>query len=337
MRKLLPLISLIAMAGCRTTPMKTHEIPVIKLTKIQELHLEKPLDKGRPAFISAASGLSKVDDTFYTVSDDEMSLFSFKEGDKYMKVHPLIKKSLSAANIERKKEKADFESFVHLDETQWPPMGAMLAWPSGSTPKRTVAVILAFKSPTEFEAPREINIMPLAMKLTEHATELNIEGIMIQENNVLLFQRGNSLRSKSGIFELPLAQFISALKTGDWEMKTKFRKVKVGELSGVKLTLADGVSTGHGLLAIATAEDTVSTYADGKVYGTVLLRVTANESQILAHFEPVVKLEGMTVIEDTADGVTLMFVDDADDPKKPSSLYKASITKELLNVLNPIE
>lgn len=334
MKKQILMLGLIAIAGCRTTHMN-HEVPVIKLTKIQELKLEKPLDKGRPAFISAASGLSKVGDTLYTISDDENSLFSFKVGDKFIKVHPLMKKSLAANNVDRKKEKADFEAFLHLDEKQWPPMGAIVAWPSGSTPKRTTAVILAHKSSTEFHSPKEVSMMPLALLLTQQATELNIEGIMIQDKKVLMFQRGNSLKSKSGIFEIPLNDFIASLKSGEWEVKIRFNKIKVGELSGVKLTLSDGVWTSHGLLAIATAEDTISTYADGQVYGTVLLRVSANDSQILAHFDPIVKLEGMTIAEDTADGVTLMFVDDADDPKKASSLYKASLSKKQLTVLDP--
>lgn len=329
MKKNLLLLPIFLLAGCATAKMKP-VIPAIKLEKVQELLLAKPIEAGRGAFISAASGLSKVDDTYYTISDDEMSLFSFKIGDKALKATALMNKKLPADNAERKKLKADFEAFVQLDKKQWPPFGAMVGWPSGSTPDRTTAVVLPFKSKTEFGKPTEVNIMPLALLLTQDATELNIEGIMIQEKKVLLFQRGNSTKSKSGIFELKLADFIEGLKTGKWGGKIGFNKIKVGELNGVKLTLSDGVWTKHGLLAIATAEDTVSTYADGTVYGTVLLRVSENESEILARFEPIVKLEGMTVGEETADGITLMFVDDADDPKKPSSLWKVSLTNDQL-------
>lgn len=329
MKKNFLLLPILLIAGCATPKMKP-TIPAIQLEKVQELLLSKPIDKGRGAFISAASGLSKIGDTYYVISDDEVSLFSFKIGDKNVEATSLMNRKLPADNAERKKLKADFESFVQLDEKQWPPHGAMVGWPSGSTPNRTIAVVLPFKSKTTFGTPKEVNIMPLALLLTQHATELNIEGIMIQEKKVLLFQRGNSTKSKSGIFELKLADFIEGLKTEKWDGKIGFNKIKVGELNGVKLTLADGVWTKHGLLAIATAEDTVSTYADGMVYGTVLLRVSENESEILARFEPILKLEGMTVAEETDKGITLMFVDDADDPKKPSSLWKVSLTNDQL-------
>lgn len=312
--------------------MNSQNLPVLKLEKIQELNLANPVEKGRPSFISAASGLSKHGDRYFTISDDELSLFSFKIGEKTMNRHVLIDKALPADPADRKKRKADFESVLQLDKKQWPPMGAMVAWPSGSKASRTTAVVLPFKSETEFGKPIEINIMPLALLLTQQARELNIENIMIQDQRVLLFQRGNSEKSKSGIFEIKLADFIDHLKSGKWDIKVKFEKIKVGSLNGVKLTICDGVWTQHGLLAIATAEDTVSTYDDGMVHGTVLLRISENKPQILARFEPLVKLEGMTVAEESEKGITLMFVDDADDPKKASSLYQAKLTSDQLTV-----
>lgn len=297
-------------------------IPVIKLEKVQDLLLDKPIDEGRGAFISAASGLSKIDQTYFIVSDDEMSLFSLNLGDKALKVYPLISKSLPVETSKRKKLKADFESIVQLDKKQWPPFGAMVAWPSGSTPVRTVAVVLPFKSRIEFDAPKEVNIMPLVLLLAKDATELNIEGVMIQETKVLLLQRGNSAESKNGFFELQLADFLSVLRTGRWKGEIAFNRINLGELNGVKLTLSDGVWTQRGLLVIAVAEETASTYSDGAVHGTVLLQFWENKFEIVGRFEPVLKLEGMIVDDETSKGITLMFVDDADDPTKASSLWK---------------
>ena len=49
----------------------------LSLQRLRELDLEAPSEPGRPAFVSAASGLVCVGNYLYVVADDELSLGVF--------------------------------------------------------------------------------------------------------------------------------------------------------------------------------------------------------------------------------------------------------------------
>lgn len=312
-------------------------IKTFKLEKVRELNLKKSLEQGRGAFVSAGSGLVKKGEELFVAADDETALFSFKVSDKEVAVASQMMPPLSADRNTRAKTKPDFEALVDLDKEHWPPHGALIAWPSSSGVQRMKAVVVPFKTERELSNPIEVNILPLAYMMTQEfkqeAKELNIEGLMVRDGKIFFFQRGNSGKGKSGIFEMSLANWLKGMKSNDWSGKIKFSKIKVGKLNGVDLTLADGIWTEQGLLALASAEDTVSAFADGKVYGTVLLRITGDKARILGKFDPIVKLEGIAVELENKEFTQLLFVDDADDPQKPSSLYRVKLTTDQLTDL----
>lgn len=312
-------------------------IQTFQLEKVRELNLKKSLEEGRGSFVSAGSGLVKKGDELFVAADDETALFSFKIADKEVNVASQMMPPLPADRNARAKTKPDFEALMHLDKEQWSPQGALVAWPSSSGVQRMKAIVLPFKADGGFEKPIEVNILPLAYMMTQEfkqdAKELNIEGLMARDGKIFFFQRGNSGKGKSGMFEMSLANWLKGMKNNEWGGKIKFSKIKVGKLNGVDLTLADGIWTEQGLLALASAEDTVSAFADGKVYGTVLLRITGNKAQILGKFDPIVKLEGIAIESENKDSLQLLFVDDADDPQKASSLYRVKLTTEELTHL----
>lgn len=306
--------------------------PKIHLEKVRELTLQAPLQEGRKAWVSAASGLVKKGNTFYVVADDENAIFSFGADKQPLKVHPLSDEKLPAVNNLRKKLKPDFEALAELTPSQWPPHGALLAWPSGSTPQRNQAVALPFAKDSDFGKPVPLNVKNVFKKLKKQAKNINVEGLIVKNDKLLMYQRGNSISGKSGLFELPLkeglgkpdAKKVKAAKAG-------FTEIKLGHLQAVSLTLAEGLETPHGHIAIATAEDTDSTYDDGNILGTVLLRITeGGEAKIIGRFSSAVKLEGMVLGESTKDTLAIYFVDDTDDPNKASSLYRAKIPLALL-------
>ena len=83
-------VSLTAAAQKKKDMKKDLNVPVIKLEHVRDLTLEKPLQDGRGAFVSAASGLVKIKDTFYIAADDETSLFSFDLKSKHLTPHGFI-------------------------------------------------------------------------------------------------------------------------------------------------------------------------------------------------------------------------------------------------------
>lgn len=323
--------------GCASPKKKVDQsqAPIIQMEAVRELTLAKPLQAGRKAHVSAASGLVKVSDRFYVVSDDELSIFTFTEKDQHLTSVSMLKGILSNDNADRKDTKADFESLALLSKKEWEPNGALVAWPSASTPKRAQAVVFPFDKNQKLGKPIVSNILPLAYELQSQTKELNMEGILFRDKKVFLFQRGNSEKGKNGFAEMPLADWVTGMKTGEWKNKVKFESVKLGKLSGVDITFSDVIWTNYGLLALGSAEDTNSSFADGKVYGTVLARIVEDKAEIIGRFEPLAKLEGIYA-EESAEGLNIYLVEDADDPAKPSRLFKAKLSSAQLNTMkNP--
>lgn len=310
---------------------KSESIETLNLEVVRDLKLSPDTKSKTQDFISAASGLIKVNDRFYVVSDTDSFLFSFNEAEPTLSSFKLL--DLVVTDKEKKKvEKADFESLTPLSPKQWPPYGAIVAWPSASNPKRMKAVTVPFNKDGQLDKPIVSDILPLAYRILPHAKEMNIEGILVDETKVFFFQRGNSKKSKNGIAEISLTDFIKGLKTSDWSGKLKFENVKLGTFNGVKLGFADATYTPYGLLALATAEDTESAVGDGHIHGTVLVRVVGKKSEILGKFEPRTKLEGFSV-QETADGLELYLVEDADSSEKPSRLFRTKLSKAQLETI----
>lgn len=326
------LLSLTAHAQKKKNMKESLHLPALKIEQIRELTLAKPLSEGRKPYISAASGIAKSGDTFFVVADDENHLFSFTLKDPHLTPHVLLEGTLPADAKKRKDEKPDFEALTLLTPEQWPPYGALLAWPSASTVQRMKAAVVPFDKNGKLEAAEKSDILPLAYRLQPDSKELNIEGAVVNDGKIFLFQRGNSKKGKNGIFEMSLTAWNNGMKKAEWDGKLKFESVKMGTLSGVDLTFTDAALTKYGLLVLASAEDTESTFADGQVYGSVLARIVGNKAEVLAKFDPITKLEGLTA-EETAEGLILWLVDDADSHEQPGKLYKVTVPASILHAV----
>lgn len=317
--------------SCASTKDKTVNAPVIKLEKVRDLTLSKPLTADSKPYISAASGLIKKGNEFFLVSDNERHIFSLNPVEPHLKAFEILKVKASKEKTDKKVDKPDFESLAWLTPAEWPPYGAIVAWPSASTPQRMKAVLAPFYMDGSFGKPIESDILPLAYRLQSDAKELNMEGILIRDGKVFFFQRGNAPKSKNGIAEMSLANWTRGMKNGDWSGKVKFDSIKLGSMSGVDLTFSDADWTSYGLIALATAEDSGSAVTNGTTYGTVLVRIVEGKSQILAKFDQTVKLEGI-VAEETPQGLELYLVDDSDGDTA-SQLFKARIPEADLRAI----
>jgi hypothetical protein len=310
------------------------DVKRLHVESLGALTLEKPLEAGRPSHISAASGIVELNGKFYVNADDETALFSWKMGDKTATPFILDKKELGADPVARKRIKPDYESLLHLDEKNWPPYGALLAWPSASTDQRYEASIATFNKNGNLEGVTKVNIQNLAKTLGREVKKLNLEGITLNSGKIYLFNRGNGKEKglKSGYFEMAFADFLKGLKGEGWPSSVTFQKVKIGKLKGVKLTLADGLWTKFGFIGLAPAEDSDTVVADGKVTGTVLVRINGKKGEVIGQFDLDKKFEGFLTREKD-EGLEILLVDDADDPKIPSGIYRAQLTKKDLDSL----
>jgi hypothetical protein len=73
----------------------------LRLRKLRDLDLAEPPEAGRPAFLSAASGLVKCGGGFYVVADDELHLGRFTAGASQPGTPPRPGFASSASRISR--------------------------------------------------------------------------------------------------------------------------------------------------------------------------------------------------------------------------------------------
>ncbi|MEK6774998.1 MAG: hypothetical protein AABY64_13740 [Bdellovibrionota bacterium] len=288
-----------------------------KLKVERELLLEKPLSAGRPAYVTAASGIVKKGDRFFVIADDEYFLFSFRESEKFLTSYRLMDGELPVDPKERKKMKPDFEALLLLNESDYPPFGALVAWPSASTKRRMTGVLIPMTAKGEPDKPQVFDISALEKKLKIHVKDLNFEGIFIKDQKLQLLHRGSGKIMVNGIFKMNFAEWLKAIRSGNWDMNIEFEKLGLEKLAGVDLSFTDAVIGSTGPMALATAEGNKNSFVDGKVHGSVLFRLEQGKAVLITEFEPITKLEGIVL-----DGKSAFLVDDADDVSKPSRLYK---------------
>jgi len=260
----------------------------------------KPIYTFQDPYIAAASGLVQKDGNFYVVSDDELSLVNFTLGSKG-EVIRIFEGTLPDDHKARKKQKPDLESLVMLTD------GSVLCVPSGSKPNRIRGAIVHPDKNVE-----ELSFGNIFGELLRRFPELNIEGAVLYQDMIRLFQRGNGKRHQNAVIDLKLSDFLS-----DQFTSLNVIDVKLGTLNAIPLSFTDA-SFSQGLFwFLAVSENSESTYLDGEFSGAIIGALDL-EGNILFQEEIDIpeKPEGLVVNEKE-----VFIVTDADDRTKPSKLY----------------
>lgn len=249
--------------------------------------------------VSAASGLLRIGEDFYTVSDDELKLYKITRHQK-IESYQLIAGHLPNEHKERKKQKPDFES-LYFDQNK------VFAMPSLSKPNRVKAATFDVKS-------LDVEVKDLSKfyeKASQMVEDLNIEGSALVQNELWLFQRGNGEKGLNGILKV---------KPENMSIIT-FQKIDLGKMKNQNLGFTDVVLKGNHIYFLAVVETTKSTYDDGKYLGAMLGKMDLsgkilNTIEVKSEFKP----EGL-VIESNE----IFIVTDADNREITSRLYKGMI------------
>ena len=286
------------------------------LTHIRELTVDAVLPSGH-AFLSAASGMVVQGSALYVVADDAHCLAVFDlDGTAPGQLIPLIAGDLPADAARRKKVKPDFEILLALPC----PMGTrLLALGSGSTAQRMRGAIIDLPGHGAPADVRLIDLKPLFAALAPLVPEINLEGAVLRQDQLLLFNRGNMEHPGSQIVEVPLDAVLAERPVP----ATLRAELNLPMLEGVPLTVTDAcqLDNGHILLS-AVAEATADSYADGALLGAAIVELDA-EFQVCSvqPLEPPLKVEGLAARTEP-DGVQLLCVTDADDPERASGLWR---------------
>lgn len=258
--------------------------------------------------IGAASGIVYHNDSLFIVSDNSGYLFEQRLDSNQLIKHPLVQNA--SVTIE-KKYKPDFESITLKDNK-------LHVFGSGSTQNRNRHVVFDLDT----NKSTENDFTEIYKKLKTQATisddDLNIEGALYHNDNLHLFQRGNGINAHNGIFVL------------DSNETAKYHRVKLPKIKHVETSFTDAILFENKIYFLAAAEDTVSTYDDGEVLGTIMGIMNLNTFEIEKTIQLTSKhkLEGLTVFEKDKTGVTFLLCEDNDTEDLNATIYKFKLPTE---------
>jgi hypothetical protein len=304
---------------------------MIRVEPLRTLTLRQPSRAGRPAHVSAASGLVRAGGHFYVVADDENHLGIFPaSGTPPGSLVRILAGQLPLGAKARKRKKADLESVVCLPPFRGREHGALLLLGSGSKRKRCSGVLLGLDARGQLDGTAiEIDLAPLYGKLDDRIGSLNIEGAVALGEELVLLQRGNKGACLNARVRLRLVDAIASLAERSRlgiELLVGLDEVDLGKVGAVPLGFSDGSALPDGRMVFtAIAEDTSDSYLDGACHGAAVGVLDRNgRLERLEMIDPCYKVEGVEASLESG-AIRLFLVTDADDAHIAASLLRGSL------------
>ncbi|HXH30672.1 MAG TPA: hypothetical protein VNJ01_07650 [Bacteriovoracaceae bacterium] len=251
------------------------------------------------------------------VADDDLHLWVYDRNWNNVGIHPLLPGTLPPCNPERKAAKPDFEAMAYHSGYLW-------IFSSGSKKHRISGASVLLDGSGAYVSHAPFDLKNLYGGLSKFIPELNIEGAVISEDELILFQRGNGESCLSGLVYLDLETFCQDMEKShaiSFAAFKRFELITVGAVNDVPYSLTDAVLHRGNLYFLAVAEATVSVVDDGKFMGAVLGKITSGADPQLTVLDMPSKPEGICF---TAEDHFLLVTDD-DDETRYSCVYAGSI------------
>jgi hypothetical protein len=260
------------------------------------------------AGIGSASGLLYQNDKLYIISDNSNYLYEYKMSEE--KLNKIALTENPKENIP-KKEKPDFEAISHKGNE-------IIILGSGSTENRNK--VIQYKSSSKKVKEKDFTEMYKLIKSQLSITdeELNIEGLIITEETIYFFQRGNGESGKNGIiFSEDVAQ----------SPKFKFIPFDLPKIKNVAPTFTDAILVDDKIYFLAAAEDTNSTYLDGEVLGSIIGQIDFKTLKLEKTIQITEKnkFEGLTLYKKTETSLEFLLCEDNDTDVLETDIYKLNI------------
>lgn len=300
------------------------------MSEPSEINFKKLLDlqfsnAGEVFSIHAASGLVKIKEFYYVISDDEKSLFKFSLDGLFESI-VLQGGTLPHDPVERKKVKPDWEALAYFSSELG--IEGILVIPSGSKSNRQTGFFVHLGEDGQISRVQEIDFSALYEKLQSDLEELNIEGGVISGAKFKLLQRGNGKLGKNAIIDLDLKKLIECLVSVRClpdNLVLGINFVDLGKLGAVPLGFTDGFVIDECFYFLAVAENTDSTYEDGQFMGAVLGKMKSDRNVGASwRINCTEKPEGLWM-EKSEGKYKIFLVTDADSRENPSSLFVSDL------------
>ena len=284
-----------------------------------------------PPHVRAASAMRRLGSRLVIVQDDVNVLALHREGGRAGAVLlPAGEGGHRAFGDARgnKHAKMDLEACAAL------PDGRLVAFGSGSTPRRERLVVLGPAGMPRVVEAGDLYAM-LRRDVAFAGSQLNVEGAVVADDALTLFQRGNGapvagMVPVDATGELPLAEFTRWLDGAPTLPRLQnVNQYDLGEASGVPFSFTDAALAPDGRMAfLACAEASPDAYRDGPVHGCRVGFITSGRARMteIRHTDgsPVsLKLEGLEPWPDEPG--TFHVVADRDDPDEPAILGRLTV------------
>ena len=258
--------------------------------------------------IGSASGLIYKDNSLFIISDNSSFLYEYNILENQLSKIKLLENSQE--NI-RKKDKFDFES-ITLKKNKIHILG------SGSTSKREKRITYNLETAAIAEKSLSKLYQNLKQTVSISDEELNIEGTIFYNESWLLFQRGNGVNSKNGIFKT------KSLKT---EFHTAFIPIQLPKINHIETSFTDAIFADEKIYFLAAAENTTSTYDDGEIFGSILGRMNSEtfEIEFTQRISDAHKFEGLTFYKKTETEIQFLICEDNDSNVLETNIFKLSV------------
>lgn len=264
--------------------------------------------------IGAASGLVYQDDALFLVSDNSAYLYQYQLNDKQLHKIALLE---NATENTPKKEKLDIEAITYRNNS-------LHLFGSGSTENRNTSFV--YDCHTKEVTPKDFSQLYQNIKTKLHiaSEDLNIEGALFLEKDLLFFQRGNGSKATNGI--ITVKNYLNNLESTD----ISFTAISLPKIKNVEYTFTDAILAEDKIYFLAAAEDTNSTYEDGEVLGSIIGRIHSKTLQLekTVSITAKHKLEGLTLWKKNKETLTFLLCEDNDTELQNSSIYKLNINFE---------
>lgn len=258
------------------------------------------------AGIGAASGIVFHDAALFIIADNSSYLYEYHIDKKQL--HKIALVENAQENIP-KKQKPDLEAITFKKNK-------LILIGSGSKSTRNQVYTYSLKKKTVKQKDLTALYHSFKNNFNIDSDDLNIEGLIVTENNLLFFQRGNGANGKNGIF-------IVDEKTN----AINFKEIVLPSIDNATYTFTDAILVDDKIYFLAAAEKSNSSYLDGEIAGTILGKMNLNDFKVektitLSHNQ---KFEGITLYKKSAKEITFLLCEDNDLENTDNQIYKLEL------------
>lgn len=262
--------------------------------------------------ISSASGIEFLEGQIYIVSDNSNYLYDYRITDNQLDRQVL----LQSPQMERiaKPQKLDLEAMLLTEDR-------IYTFGSGSTAARERGFSISRNDWNSTEL--DLRNLYCAMKKSANisSSDFNIEGVAMHGNSWLFLNRGNGPAGRNVIFKVDGDDLINDFVITCFD-------IDLPQIGGLLFGFSGAAVLGNSLYFIATAEEGLSTYEDGKIGGTVfgkfdLINMRIDHCQKISNNQ---KFEGITYYELQSQMISFLLCEDSDGSSDLTTIFRLDFT-----------